>query len=207
MRGCVYKRHNGYAVIIELGKDPVTGKCRQKWHSGFKTKKEAERALTELLGSVQQGSYVEPSKLTLAMFLREEWLPAKEAKLRPTTYEGYRMNCEVHIIPAVGGYRLQQLQPATLNKFYRDLISSGQSDGKGGLSPKTVRHIHGIVHKALRDAGLLGYVSRNVAEFAELPERVVSVEADDAPAEMQVWTPEQLCAFLSGVEEDRLAAA
>lgn len=94
MRGCIHKRKGAstYSVIIELGRDPATGKRRQKWHNGYKNKKEAERALVELLGSVQQGSYVEPSKLRLVEFLRNEWLPAKQAQLRPTTYEAYRMN-------------------------------------------------------------------------------------------------------------------
>src|SRR5215207_2119831 len=100
MRGTIFKRKGAttYSVIIEMGKDPDTGKRRQKWHTGYRNKKEAERALVELLGTVQQGTYVEPSKLTLVRFLRDEWLPAKQAQLRPTTYEAYRMNCEVHII-------------------------------------------------------------------------------------------------------------
>jgi integrase len=208
MRGTIFKRKGAstYSVIIELGRDPTTGKRRQKWHAGYKSKKEAERALVELLGNVQQGTYVEPSKLTLVQFLRDEWLPAKQAQLRPTTYEAYRMNCATHIIPALGGRRIQELQPGMLNSFYRSLLNGGRSDGKGGLSPKTVRHIHGIIHKALRDAGRLGYVPRNVAEFADLPTRAADADTT-APTELQVWSPTELRAFLAGVAGDRLAAA
>jgi integrase len=139
-------------------------------------------------------------------FLRDEWLPAKQAQLRPTTFEAYRMNCEVHILPALGGRRVQELQPAMLNAFYRSLLNGGRVDGKGGLSPKTVRHIHGIIHKALRDAGRLGYVPRNVAEFADLPTRAANADTS-APMELQVWSPDQLRAFLAGVAGDRMAAA
>jgi integrase len=204
MRGCIHKRKGAstYSVVIELGRDPETGKRRQKWHSGYKNKKEAERALTELLGSVQQGTYVEPSRITVAQFLREIWLPDKEASLRPSTYQdSYLVNCKAHIIPALGGYRLQALTPAILEAFYRQLLREGRADGKGGLSPRTVRHIHGICHKMLKDAGRLGYTTRNAAEFANVPVRT----NDDT--EPQAWSPTELRAFLAGVAEDRLHAA
>ena len=58
MRGTVFKRKGAttYNVILELGRDPTTGKRLQKWHTGYKNKKEAERALVELLSSVQTGT-------------------------------------------------------------------------------------------------------------------------------------------------------
>ena len=62
MRGSTVKRGNGYSVVIELDKDPVTGNRRQKWHSGYRTKRDAERALTEIVASVHSGTYLEPTK-------------------------------------------------------------------------------------------------------------------------------------------------
>jgi integrase len=56
-----------------MRKDPVTGKRRQKWHSGYRNKRAAERALTELLTARDRGTYVEPSKQTLAEFATD-WL-------------------------------------------------------------------------------------------------------------------------------------
>jgi integrase len=207
MRGHIRKRGSTYAIVINISPDPETGKRRQKWYSGYKNKKAAEAELTRLLGEVDQGTYVEPKKLTLAKYLRDEWLPAKQvSKMKPTTYEGYRMNCESHIIPALGGYKLQTLQPDMLSSFYRMLITNGRSDGKGGLSPKTVRHIHGIIHKALKDTAKRGYVPRNGADLADLPERAAGAEAQ-APTEPQVWSPEQISAFLAGVAGDRMFAA
>ena len=46
MRGSVVKRGNGYSVVVELDRDPITNKRRQKWHSGYRTKREAERAMS-----------------------------------------------------------------------------------------------------------------------------------------------------------------
>lgn len=78
MRGHIVKpnpkRSNLWGFVVELPRDPVTGKRKQKWHSGYKTRKEAERAFAEILTRVDQSTYVEHSRKTLAAFL-DEWLP------------------------------------------------------------------------------------------------------------------------------------
>jgi integrase len=67
------------------------------------------------------------------------------------------------------------------------------------MAPKTVQNVHAILHRALKDAMRWGYAARNVADAVEPPKGL--------PAERQVWTPEQLRAFLSHVRDDRLYAA
>jgi integrase len=73
MRGSVVKRGNIYSIVVELDRDPITNKRRQKWHSGFRTKRDAERALTEIVAAVHAGTYSEPTKQTFSEFVRE-WL-------------------------------------------------------------------------------------------------------------------------------------
>jgi hypothetical protein len=60
MRGSVVKRGDGYSVVVELDRDPITGKRRQKWHSGYRTEREAERALNEIAASVHSGTTSSP---------------------------------------------------------------------------------------------------------------------------------------------------
>ncbi|HEX6578675.1 MAG TPA: Arm DNA-binding domain-containing protein [Jiangellaceae bacterium] len=55
MRGSVVKRGNGYSVVVELDRDPATGKRRQKWHSGYRTRRDAERALSEIVAALHAG--------------------------------------------------------------------------------------------------------------------------------------------------------
>ena len=69
MRGHVRKRGTTWAVVVENGRHPTTGKRRQKWDSGYRTRKEAERALTDILARLERGSYVNPSRQSLATFL------------------------------------------------------------------------------------------------------------------------------------------
>lgn len=71
MRGSVVKRGDRYSVVVELERDPITGKRRQKWHSGYRTKRDVERALSEIVASVHAGTYLEPTKQTLSEFTRE----------------------------------------------------------------------------------------------------------------------------------------
>jgi integrase len=109
------------------------------------------------------------------------------------------MAVERHIVPALGGVLLQGLTPGHLTAFYRTLMDDGRRDRRGGLAPKSVRNIHGVLHAALRDAVRWGYLSRNVANLADLPKGM-------AP-EMRVWSPGQLRAFLDQVRGDSLYAA
>ena len=66
MRGSIVKRsENSYTVILNLGKDPATGKRKQQWVSVKGNKRNAEKHLSELLHRLDTGTFVKPSKLTV----------------------------------------------------------------------------------------------------------------------------------------------
>ncbi len=188
MRGTIIKRGVSYSVVLDLGRGP-DGRRIRKWHSGYKTKKEAERAQVELLGRLNQGAYVEPSKLTVAAFLRDHWLPGLRAQVRPSTWAEHHSKVEVHLVPAIGGALLQRLAPGDLNAVYADLLGRG-------LSARTVLHVHATIRRALADAARWGMVPRNVALLASPPR--------PGQPKLQVWTAAELRAFLAHVENDRL---
>jgi integrase len=198
MRGSIRKRGSTYTYWLDIGPDPVTGRRRQRTKGGFRTKRECQAALNEAIAAVQAGAFVEPSRRTVRSFLLDEWLPAVQvANLRPGTWENYRIHVQAHIVPALGTIGLQRLSPAQLNAFYRYLLTEAGKDGQG-LAPKTVRNVHNILHRALKDAVRWGYLVRNVAEAADPPK--------GKSAEMRVWSPDQLRAFLAHVREDQLYA-
>jgi integrase len=120
----VVKKGDRYYVKIELDADPATGRRRQKWHSGYRTKREAERARVDLLSRFDRGEYVEPSQQTLAEFL-EEWLRAIEPTVRPSTFDSYSRNVRNHVIAHIGSVRLTKVDPGTLNGLYAHLLASG----------------------------------------------------------------------------------
>jgi integrase len=203
MPGSVVERPKGsgnWYVVFDLEKDGSTAKRRQKWHSGYRSKREAQRALTELLATRYAGTYIEPSKLSLGEYLVERWLPAVAASIRPTTLVGYRRHVMLYLVPRIGALTLQELGPDRITVLYRQLLESGGQKGRP-LSANTVRRIHATLHRALRDAHSWGYVNRNAAAAAGKP------RTPSLGERMQVWSGDEVAQFLAAVRDDRLYAA
>ena len=124
------------------------------------------------------------------------------ASVRPTTWEHYNRSFRNYVRPSIGRTLLPNVTPARLNAFYADLLESGRCNGDTstpGLSPKTVKHVHTMLHKALEDAVRWGHLARNPVSLATAPQ--------PRTPEMKVWTPEQLRAFVDHARSDRLFAA
>jgi Phage integrase, N-terminal SAM-like domain/Arm DNA-binding domain len=179
--GWTRKRGSTWTWYIEDVPDPSTGRPRQVSKGGFRTRKEARDALLEAQAALRSGTFVEPSKRTVGSYLLEEWLPDNQPpRLRPSSYANYTIYTRTHVVPRLGDIELQRLTPANLSSFYRALLTDARRDGQG-LAPKTVRNIHAMLHRALKDAVRLGYLVRNVADAVTPPR-------GGAP-ELQVWTP------------------
>jgi len=187
MRGHIVKRSkNSYSIVINLGKDSTTGKCKQRWVSVKGTKKDAEKRLSELLHQIDNGTYIVPSKTTLAEYL-ERWLSDYvKPNLSPRGYERYESIVRVHILPSLGSTGLTQLRPEHLQKHYTSKLNNG-------LSPRTVRYHHVVLHKALQTAVKWGLVSRNVADGVDAP-RV-------QPTDMQTWDEDDVARFLEAIKD------
>jgi integrase len=191
MRGSVIRRGAGWSVKLELAPDPVTGKRRQKWVSGFRTRKEAERARVDLLSKLDQGAYVEPSRTTLAAFV-EEWLATVRPTVRESTHYSYARNLRLHVVPRIGATRLDRVDAGTLNGLYAELLADGRADGRpGGLSPRTVTYVHTILKRSLKDAVRWGRLIRNPADTADPPRPSASMAA-----EPEAWPASVLRDFL-----------
>ena len=179
----------------------AAGKRRQRSKGGFKTKRQAQAYLTKVVGQVQKGELVEPSKLTLREYLLEQWLPTVRSSLRPSTWESYSSVVERHVLPALGATPLQSLTAGQLDLLYAQLLQSGHHRGQG-LAPKTVRYVHTMLHKALKDAERKQLVPRKVAQSADAPKLRQVGQRD-----MKTWTANELRGFLEGMAEHRLHAA
>jgi integrase len=140
MRGSVIKKGDRWYVKIELDPDPATGKRRQKWHSGYNTKREAERARIDLLSKFDRGEYVEPTQQTVAEYLAE-WLRAIEPTVRPSTFESYSRNMRNHVVAHIGAVRLTKVDAGLLNGLYAQLLATGRRPSSrlgAGYSPEVV---------------------------------------------------------------------
>lgn len=77
MKGHIRKRGTKWCIVVDIGTDPETGKRRQKWFSGYKTKKEAEKDVAKKITELHEGTFIQPSKVTVTTFLTE-WIEAKK---------------------------------------------------------------------------------------------------------------------------------
>ena len=114
-RGSVFKRHGGWGYKVEAGLNPETGKRRQIKRQGFRTKREAEKALSEVQRTVFDGTVVANSNMRLDDFL-DEWLVGQETRLRPSSHHSYVMAGK-RLKRHLGRYKLQALTPLQIEKF------------------------------------------------------------------------------------------
>lgn len=183
-RGSIRKvaRKDGisYEVVVDLGRNPVSGKRRQRTKR-YRTKREAQVALTAWLAEIDKGTAVDRSQQTVAELLHY-WLDTyAKHNVRPTTYEDYSCTINYHIIPAIGAVPVQKLMPTHLQQLYADKLAAGSG-------PRVVQLCHLRLHQALAMAEKLGLVARNVAD-AVTPPRL-------PPQEMRIWTKEEVQRFL-----------
>ncbi|HMU80091.1 MAG TPA: tyrosine-type recombinase/integrase [Microthrixaceae bacterium] len=196
MRGHVHKRGSTWGYVVDVGRDPATGKRKQRTKGGFRTRAAAEDALTEVLNEIRSGTVVAPSSVTLEEYLTE-WLTTVRPQLRETTWASYGVAVQ-RICWGLGAGKLQALTAVEVERFYARLVNEGGPAGRP-LAAKTVRNTHIVLHRALADAERLRLVMRNVAHLAR-PPAVPHVER-------ATWTADELAAFLEHVSGDRLFAA
>jgi integrase len=186
MKGHIRQRSKGsWEICLDIGRDPATGKRRQHFETVKGHKAEAQRRLAELLLTIEQGSYIKPKRMTLAMWL-EEWLKSYvSTNCSVKTSESYQSEVRCHLVPALGAIPLVELRPQHLQNYYARTLSRGRTDKKGGLSRQTVLYHHRILFQALRYAVKQGLLSRNVAEAVDPPrperKKMATLAAADIP--------------------------
>jgi integrase len=185
-------RHGSWAYALSHGSDPRTGKRRQFRKAGFATKREAQSALAELRASLDRGTYIQPSKLTLGEYA-EKWLARRQVTgngLKATTAANYRRYVEADIVPSqLGGMRLTDIKRHGINQFAADLTEAG----RGAV---TVRRILARLTTILNSAVKDELISSNPALGADKP------VFGDGP--VNVWEPDTVRIFLQRSAQHRL---
>ncbi|MGZ3320200.1 MAG: tyrosine-type recombinase/integrase [Xanthobacteraceae bacterium] len=215
MKGSIRERSPGHWAIILDQRDPATGK--RKWHSFKGTKREAQSECARLITEMKGGSYVEPSKVTLSQFF-ERWLRHIKPNVSPRTHERYEQIATKNIGPLLGAKTLSKLQPIEISEAYAKALESGRRNGKGGLSPRTVHHMHRVLYSALNQAERWKLINRNPAALLEKRDRpkierkpVTTIDAPttatvfDAARERRLFIPLVLAA-LCGLRRGEITA-
>jgi hypothetical protein len=112
MRGHIRKRAKGWAYVIDLARDPATGKRKQKWVSGFATENTAEKAMRAALVAIDNRRDPFPPNTKMRDYI-SGWLDEHATQVRPRTIHRYRQLRDQHVLPHLGGHRLNRVHPGT----------------------------------------------------------------------------------------------
>jgi integrase len=164
MKGHIRQRgKHSFELKFDAGRDPTTGKRKIQYASFKGTKRQAQIKLAELITAVDQSKYVQPTKSTVAEFVRarvDQWQAAGDISAR--TAQRYRQLVENQIAPPLGAKALQKLTRLDIEGWHNSLH-------QGGLAPRTIGHAHRVLSKALSDAESDGLVVRNVCKLRKAP--------------------------------------
>jgi integrase len=186
-----------YVVVdVGIGED---GKQRHKWHGSYKTRREAERASASIVRDLEQNAYVEPRELTMADYVSDDWLPLMRRQVKPSTWNSYYSNLELHVLSTLGGRQLQATTPGHLKALCRQLLESGRRNGAPGrgLTRKTVRYVHTTLSELFNDGVDQELLQRNPAARAKPP------RSPRGSWTMQFGTHEELAGFLEHARDHR----
>jgi integrase len=181
MAGSIKKEGSSWYYVVTLGRKP-NGKPNQKKKRGFRTKKEAEKALQEIVYEYNRGTYIEPSTMFYSELLKI-WLEQKERTVQRTTYLSYKIITDKHIIPALGKLQISKIKPLLIHEFYNKLYRDSN------LSGTSVQKIHMIIKDSLKYAIKMELIAKNPAESVDRPKR--------EQVEIKVWNIEEIKRFLN----------
>lgn len=196
--GSIFKDKNGkWRSCITIGKDPITGKQKKQWFYGSSEKEVKDKKL-KALSQIQNGDYLEPSKITLEQWLHTWLWEYKRLKLERSTFESYDSLVNNHVNPIIGKVLLNKLRPEHLQKLYNTKFHEGRMDGTGGLSARSVKYIHTVLHQALGQAIKNGLLIKNIAD-ATIPPKEIKKE-------MRVLSIGEQEKYTSAIGSERLRA-
>ena len=179
------KEYTYYEARYTEGFDPRTGKQIQRSITD-KSKKVVAQKLKAAVAAIDAGTYKAPCKMTVAQWL-DIWVAEYLNSVKPLTKHNYNKQVQKHFKPALGAVRLDALDTHTIQRFYNSLSASG-------LSPKTVKNLHGILHCALQQAIACDYLSRNPADACKLPKIT--------KPEIKPLEPAEIARLLKEAEQD-----
>lgn len=186
-----------YRIVINLPRDPETGKYKKKRKDVHGTREEAEELLRQMIAELENPRKP-PSEQPLGEYLLHWLNTIAKPNLEKNTYDSYLWEIEKHIIPSLGHIPLCTLEPYHIQTFYSYKAEAGRLDGKGGLSNRSVNYLHSILNQALDKAVDLELIPKNPCAKVKPPR-----DKKSRTQKMVVLSKEELKKFLAGCQGHR----
>ncbi|MCM3180194.1 site-specific integrase [Cytobacillus horneckiae] len=187
MKGYIRKRGTKWSYTVDIGKDPKTGKRRQRSKSGYKTKKEAQAALAELVNNVEKGKVVEASSRYFNEFTIEYMDKTYKNRVKASTYDRTMSLINTHILPWFENIQLKDINPFMVHEFYDEKIKE--------YTPSYVQRMHEIMRRILYKAFEWELILKDVASRLEPPKKEKTV--------LDVWSVQNVNDYLKFTKHSR----
>ncbi len=135
---------------------------RGKRHSVYgKTQAEVRKKLAAAIAETHADSEVDDCDLTVGQWLAI-WQRDFLGNVKPGTALNYESVIRIHILPVIGEIELTALRTPVVQRMYNQELAKG-------LSAKSIKNIHGCLHRALDIAVRIGYLTKNPTSACILP--------------------------------------
>jgi integrase len=141
-------------LTVSGGFDPSGKRIRKRRTVTAKNDREAEKQLAAFIAELEGGSFADPTKMKLKDFAAK-WLDEYvRPNLAPKVTHNYEQILNLHVIPALGAARLDQVKPLHIVEYENNLRRDGaRLDGKpGGLADSSIMKHHRILSSMFNTA-------------------------------------------------------
>lgn len=174
MTGSLTIKNGKYYAVLNIYED---GKRKKKWiNSGLPekgNKRKAESFLREKIAEYERLEGIVQTDILFADYVRH-WLTHIARKVDEVTMQGYQTLADSHILPYFDQKKvpLRSLDHTMIQRYMDEKHECGRLDGKGGLSPRSLRLHKNIISQTLDLAVQTKLIPANPCQFVELPQNV-----------------------------------
>ena len=199
MTGSLQTKNGKFYMVLNCTEN---GNRKQKWlATGLPekgNKRKAEQMLHEKLAALEHTApSVNAPDILFTDYIRH-WLTLAEQRVDAVTMQSYRAITERHILPWFSncGLTLAAVNRKSIQAFLDEKGRCGRLDGKGGLSPKSIRELKNINNQVLNEAIREELLTVNPCSLLRLPPK--------ARSQAQFYTAEQLNILLQEAQQEQL---
>lgn len=189
------KRGNVWQYIIELGRDPVTGKRRQKTKSGFKTKRAAQIAARKIEEQLENGTYIDESDINFKEFVEQEWLPDYSKYVKGSTIDTRRVALKI-LYQYIAYAKMKDID----KQAYTDILHDLHKKGKAKNTIKSVHSCARLIFKfAHKEKRIIKTDPTENVDLRFLRKEEISIDDDDyeLTEDIKFLEKEDLAKFLN----------
>lgn len=187
MTGSLTEKNDKYYIVLNYYEGTVR---KRKWiPTGLPVKgnkRKAEKLLRDTLTEQENQPKVIKSDFSFSDYIRR-WLTVSERRVDAVTFQGYKLLADTHVLPYFdeNKVKLQDVTRDILQAYFDEKAKHGRIDGKGGLSPRSLRMHKNIIHQTLNEAVKNGLLTTNPCDFIDLPQQVRFQSKFYSAAQMQ----------------------